>query len=111
MPRQGEQAPGVINCGRLKHGQGRLCWLSQHGQSPTPEEYVSPKAWSRSLWASKVVCKIALPRVFDLTNRVCRGPVCRAYQSPGTRLKQSTYPKRRTDAVHLPVVVLMALSN
>jgi hypothetical protein len=31
----------------------------------------------------------------------------RAYQSPGTRLKQSTYPKRRTDAVNLTVAVLM----
>jgi hypothetical protein len=34
-------------------------------------------------------------------------PQNRAYQSPGTRLKQSTYPKRRTDAVNLPVAVVV----
>ncbi len=34
-------------------------------------------------------------------------PQNRAYQSPGTRLKQSTYPKRRTDAVYLTVAVLV----
>jgi len=34
-------------------------------------------------------------------------PQNRAYQSPGTRLKHSTYPKRRTDAMHLPVAVVM----
>src|SRR5215475_6431918 len=30
-----------------------------------------------------------------------------AYQSPGTRLKRSAYPKRRTAAVNLPVAGVM----
>ena len=36
-----------------------------------------------------------------------QSPQNRAYQSPGTRLKQSTYPKRRIDAVNLPVAGVM----
>jgi hypothetical protein len=53
-----------------------LCWLSRGGQSPTPYKQVSPEPGTRSLWPSNVICKTALPRVFDLTNRVCVGPVC-----------------------------------
>src|SRR6266498_5967160 len=79
LSRIGSLAPPMRNFTRSKHGHDRLCWLSRGSQSPPLWECVSPEAWPRSLWPSNVVCKTAVPRVFDLTNRVCRDEDCAPY--------------------------------
>jgi hypothetical protein len=40
-----------------------------------PRESASPEAWTQPLWLSNIVCKPALLRVLDFTNRVNRDVV------------------------------------